>query len=76
LFQFVFFPKCATFKINTTKNSWFLTYSSLLAKNGGKIPQVKADTTVSYLGRRISPWTGLTAKGLEGDFTATLQRVE
>jgi hypothetical protein len=47
------------FKINTTKSSWFLTDPSLVTKSGYKVPQVTADSTVSYLGRRISPWTGL-----------------
>jgi hypothetical protein len=58
------------------KSSWFLTDPSLVMKSGVKIPQVKADTTLNYLGRRISLWTGLTTKGLEGDFRAMLQRVE
>jgi hypothetical protein len=57
------------------KSSWFLTDPSLVMKSGVKIPQITADTTVSYLGRRISPWAGLTTKGLEGDFMAMLQRV-
>jgi hypothetical protein len=67
--------KCAAFKIQTTKDSWFLT-NPFLEIDGDKIPNVTADTTIQYLGGKVSPWKGLTIEGLEEDFKAGLERAQ
>jgi hypothetical protein len=69
-------PKCAAFQITTTRDAWFLTDPLLTTKNGDNIPQVTASNTIRYLGRRVSPWKGLTIEGLEEEFRDTFQRVE
>jgi hypothetical protein len=41
-------PKCAVFKICTTKDTWYLMDPLLTTMNGYKIPNVIADTTISW----------------------------
>jgi hypothetical protein len=69
-------PKCAVFQIRTTKDSWYLTDPVLTTANGDRIPNAEANTTIKYLGGKISPWKGLTIEQIERDFEATLQRVQ
>jgi hypothetical protein len=68
-------PKCATFRICTTKDPWHLKDLLLITKCGDKIPNVTADITVKYLGGTISPWRGHITKDLEEVFRTTLERV-
>jgi hypothetical protein len=69
-------PTCATFKISTTKDTWYLTDPLLTTMSGDRIPFATAETTIRYLGRKISPWKGITTEGLEQDFRTALQRVD
>jgi hypothetical protein len=69
-------PKCAAFQIIPTRDTWYIANPSLTTSTGDQIPHANADTSIRYLGGKISPWKGLTVEGLEADFEATLQRVE
>jgi hypothetical protein len=51
--------KCASFRITTTKDSWFLSNPNLRLSTGESIPSSHADHTLRYLGGNISPWDGL-----------------
>jgi hypothetical protein len=51
--------KCASFKITTIKNSWFLSNPNLRLSTGKCIPSSHADGALRYLGGNISPWDGL-----------------
>ena len=66
--------KCASFEIRTTKDSWFIRNPDLELKNGDKIPNSAADSSLSYLGGHISPWSGLHYTDLVDQLTATLER--
>jgi hypothetical protein len=68
--------KCTAFRICTRQDSWFLEDPTLQTNDGTKIPYAGADTTLRYLGGKISPWKGLVAEGVEEDFRTTLKRVE
>lgn len=68
--------KCATFRIATTRDSWYIADPCLALESGESIPYADADTALKYLGVRISPWAGVDIKSLRQDLCATLQRVK
>jgi hypothetical protein len=68
--------KCTSFRICKTRDSWYLEDPRIETIDGKRIPYADADTHIKYLGRKISPWKGLVAEGLEQDFSTTLERVE
>jgi hypothetical protein len=68
--------KCTAFCINTGKDTWHITDPGMTLANGEEIPPAGAESTIPYLGGKISPWVGLTPDNLEEDFKATLTRVE
>jgi hypothetical protein len=68
-------PKCSTFQINATRDSWYLTDPAIQSRDGDMIPYADAGTHIKYLGGRISPWKGLITEGLEDDFRNTLERI-
>jgi hypothetical protein len=68
--------KCTAFSIIANKDTWYLKDPGLELIDGEKIPSVNAESTIRYLGGSISPWTGLTLRGLEENFGNTLNRVE
>jgi hypothetical protein len=70
----IFAPNCAALSIITTRDSWHLADSKLKSKNEDSIPVALADTTLQYVGGKISSWTELTIDSLEG-FRTMLQRV-
>jgi hypothetical protein len=51
--------KCASFRIITTRDCWYLANPKLGLSTGEEIPTSTADTTLKYLGGNISPWDGL-----------------
>jgi hypothetical protein len=69
-------PKCATFSIKATKDSWHIEDPDLSTEKGEKIPMLSAGATTHYLGGTFSPWKGLTEERLETEFGETLRRVE
>jgi ribosomal protein S15P/S13E len=69
-------PKCAAFRICTTKDTWYQTDPLLTTASGDKIPNTEANATIKFLGGRMSPWKGLMTETLEEGFEATLRRVE
>jgi hypothetical protein len=66
--------KCASFEIKTTKDSWFIRNPDLSLKNGEEIPNSAADSSLSYLGGHIFPWSGLQYKDLVDQLDSTLER--
>jgi hypothetical protein len=66
--------KFTSFEIRTTKDSWFIKNPDVSLKNGDKIPNSAADSSLSYLGGHISPWSGLHYRDLVDQLTATLER--
>jgi predicted transcriptional regulator len=66
--------KCASFEIRPTKDSWYITNPDLSLTNGDKIPNSAADSSQSYLGGHISPWSGLHYKDLVDRLASTLER--
>jgi hypothetical protein len=66
--------KCASFEIRTTKDSWFIANPDLCLSNGEIIPNSAADSSLSYLGGHISPWSGLHYKDLVAQLETTLER--
>jgi len=69
-------PKCAAVTIRGTKGSWFLTDPELHLSNGESIPVANANTRITYLGGKISPWAGLTIEGIEDNFKAAINAVQ
>jgi hypothetical protein len=69
-------PKCAALDICTTKVTWYLTDPLLTTARRDRIPNIRADETLTYRDGKISLWKDLTTKGVEEDFRATLHRVE
>ncbi|XP_036146334.1 uncharacterized protein LOC118646788 [Monomorium pharaonis] len=68
--------KCATFRIVTTKDSWYLADPGLALHSAEGISYADADTTIKYLGVRISPWARIDIKSLKRDLCTTLQRIK
>ena len=66
--------KWASFEIRPTKDSWYITNPDLSLTNGDKIPNSAADSSLSYLGDHISPWSGLHYKDLVDQLASTLER--
>jgi len=66
--------KCASFEIRPTKDSWYIINPDLSLTNGDKIPNSAADSSLSYLGGHISPWSGLHYKDLVDQLATTLER--
>lgn len=60
----------------TRKATQYLTDPNLVLQNRDAIPLVTADTRITYLGRKISPWEGITLEGLEEKFRNTLSKVQ
>jgi hypothetical protein len=67
--------KCAAFKIQATKDSWFIAKTNLTLL-GEQIPKTGAGDRLWYLGGWISPWDGLVADKIEERLQAVLERVE
>ena len=66
--------KCAFFEIRPKKDSWYITNPDLSLTNGDKIPNSAPDSSLSYLGGHISPWSGLHYKDLVDQLASTLER--
>jgi len=64
--------KCASFEIRPTKDSWYIANPDLSLTNGDKISA--ADSTMSYLGGHISPWSGLQYADIVAQLETTLER--
>jgi hypothetical protein len=67
--------KSAAFKIQVTKNSWFIAKPNL-EMDGEQIPNLDASDRIRYLGGWISPWDGLVLEGIEDHLHTVLERVE
>jgi hypothetical protein len=57
-------PKCTSFQIAPTKDSWYVTDSGLTLTNGERIPAATAESAFTYLSVRISPWVDVKLEGL------------
>ncbi|KXZ75867.1 hypothetical protein TcasGA2_TC034495 [Tribolium castaneum] len=69
-------PKCTSFEIRPTKDSWYVADPGLTLTKGERIPVAAVDAVFSYLGVEISPWAGITSEGIERDWRGTLHRVQ
>ncbi|KYB24639.1 hypothetical protein TcasGA2_TC034965 [Tribolium castaneum] len=69
-------PKCTSFEIRPTKDSWYVAYPGLTLIKGERIPVAAVDAVFSYLGVEIFPWAGITSEGIERDWCGTLHRVQ
>jgi hypothetical protein len=67
-------PKCTSFQIAPTKDSWYVTDPGLTLTNGERIPAAAAESAFAYLGVRISPWTDVKLEGLREEFGGALFR--
>ncbi|XP_011686437.1 PREDICTED: uncharacterized protein LOC105449133 [Wasmannia auropunctata] len=67
--------KCAAFRINTTKDSWYLADSRLTLLSRESIPYADAGTSLKYLGIKISPWAGIDIKGLKENLCSATNRI-
>jgi hypothetical protein len=67
-------PKCTSFQIAPTKDSWYVTDPGLTLTNGERIPAAVAESAFTYLGVRISPWTDVKLEGLREEFGGALFR--
>jgi hypothetical protein len=68
--------KSASFRIVTTRDSWYLADPKLSLNTGEIIPSSTADTTLRYLGGIISPWSGLRYKDQYPLLKSTLTRLK
>ncbi|CAH2020299.1 unnamed protein product [Acanthoscelides obtectus] len=68
--------KCRTFRVNRTKDSWYLTDPGLELDSGEVIPVAGAGDHLVYLGCKLSPWVGVTTEGIRADLASTLSRVQ
>lgn len=69
-------PKSACFRIVPTKDSWYLADPDMKLSSGEVIPYAHAETKLSYLGMRISPWAGITLQSIKERLCSTLQRIK
>jgi hypothetical protein len=67
-------PKCTSFQIAPTKDSWYVTDPGLTLKNGERIPAAAAESAFTYLGVKISPWADVKLEGLREEFGGALFR--
>jgi hypothetical protein len=63
--------KCTSVRVQTTRDSWYISTTDLHLATGDQIPSSNTMDTIEYLGGHFSPWTGLQHKGI----TTKLQEV-
>jgi hypothetical protein len=68
--------KCASFRITTMKDLWFLSNPNLRLSTGESIPSSHADDALRYLGGNISPWDGLQHGNLPDQLQQTLGQLK
>jgi hypothetical protein len=56
--------KCTMVRVQTTRDSWYISSTDLVLANGDRIPSSNTMDTAEYLGGHFSPWTGLQHKGI------------
>ena len=67
--------KCTSFRVVSTKDSWYISDTNLLLVGSERIPSSAADTRITYLGGHISPWSGLQHDDLIDHLRLSLHRL-
>jgi hypothetical protein len=67
--------KCASFQVQMTKDSWYISTTDLQLKTGDQFPSTSAIDIINYLGGHFSPWTGLQKKGIPNKLQQVLYRL-
>jgi hypothetical protein len=63
--------KCASFQVQTMRDSWYISTTDLHRATGDCIPSTTAIDIMDYLDGYFSPWVGLQHKGI----TSKLEQV-
>lgn len=67
-------PKCLTFEIRTSRDTWYMVDPDLSIQ-GNKISAADPDTVFKYLDVKIEPWRGLTGGIIVPDIIDIVKRV-
>lgn len=68
-------PKCCTFQIKTTKDSWFLADPHLHFDSGLPVRALAAGEGLDYLGMVVNPWSGIDMQKVSTTLLGAVKRV-
>ncbi len=68
-------PKCATFQISKSGQTWYIKDPNL-ERMGQKIPMIKNDHTLMYLGGVYSVWDGFPSKSTISNLLEAVDRLQ
>ena len=69
-------PKCKAFEIRHTRDSWYVADPDLKLSSLDGIPYAQAGSEITYLGMKISPWSGVTISGIKDNLSVTLNKIQ
>ncbi|KAG7196443.1 hypothetical protein KM043_018829, partial [Ampulex compressa] len=69
-------PKCASFQVVPTKDSYYIKDPGLRLNGGESVPFANAETRLTYLGINITPWIGIDLGDLRSELNSATRRIK